>query len=155
MLAHAPRGLTEQFLLARGFSVETLSSLVLATLAIVVTISQYSRQVLLDFAAAAGGRYLALTSSGSGGVSPRPMVEAKFACLAEQNLPAWRNMPLCRVGRSTVGGRLLMWTGTANYIIYQLPIDGLLNSSAGTTMPVMRPLNEAGEVSCWARFSQC
>jgi hypothetical protein len=43
MLAHAPRGLTEQFLLARGFSVETLSSLVLATLAIVVTISQYSR----------------------------------------------------------------------------------------------------------------
>jgi hypothetical protein len=84
MLAHAPRGLTEQFLLARGFSVETLSSLVLATLAIVVTISQYSRQVLLDFAAAAGGRYLALTSSGSGGwVSPRPMVEAKFACLAE------------------------------------------------------------------------
>jgi hypothetical protein len=67
MLAHAPRGLTEQFLLARGFSVETLSSLVLATLAIVVTISQYSRQVLLDFAAAAGGRYLALTSSGSGG----------------------------------------------------------------------------------------
>ena len=70
MLAHAPRGLTEQFLLARGFSVETLSSLVLATLAIVVTISQYSRQVLLDFAAAAGGRYLALTSSGSGGGEP-------------------------------------------------------------------------------------
>jgi hypothetical protein len=36
MLAHAPRGLTEQFLLARGFSVEMLSSLVLAKLAIVV-----------------------------------------------------------------------------------------------------------------------
>jgi hypothetical protein len=27
MLAHAPRGLAEQFLLARGFSVEMLSSL--------------------------------------------------------------------------------------------------------------------------------
>ena len=36
MLAHAPRGLTEQFLLARGFSVEMLSSLVLVKLAIVV-----------------------------------------------------------------------------------------------------------------------
>jgi hypothetical protein len=36
MLAHAPRGLTEQFLLARGFSVEMLSSVVLAKLAIVV-----------------------------------------------------------------------------------------------------------------------
>jgi hypothetical protein len=35
-LAHAPRGLTEQFLLARGFSVEMLSSLVLARLAVVV-----------------------------------------------------------------------------------------------------------------------
>jgi hypothetical protein len=36
MLAHAPRGLTEQFLSARGFSMEMLSSLVLAKLAIVV-----------------------------------------------------------------------------------------------------------------------
>ena len=36
MLAHAPRGLTEQFLLARGFSGEMLSSLVLVKLAIVV-----------------------------------------------------------------------------------------------------------------------
>jgi hypothetical protein len=48
-----------------------------------------------------------------------------------------------------------MWTRKGNYIIYQLPIDGLPGSSAGTTMPVMRTLNEAGEVSCWARFSQC
>jgi hypothetical protein len=48
-----------------------------------------------------------------------------------------------------------MWTGKANYIISQLPVDRLLDSSAGTTMPVMRPLKEAGEVSCWARFSQC
>jgi hypothetical protein len=48
-----------------------------------------------------------------------------------------------------------MWAGKANYIIYQLPIDGLLDSSARTTMPVMRTLNEAGVVSCWARFSQC
>jgi len=38
-----------------------------------------------------------------------------------------------------------MWTGEANYIIYQLPIDGLLDSSAGTTMPVVRTLNEAVE----------
>jgi hypothetical protein len=36
MLAHAPHGLTEQFLLARGFSLEMLSSLALAKLAIVV-----------------------------------------------------------------------------------------------------------------------
>jgi hypothetical protein len=48
-----------------------------------------------------------------------------------------------------------MRTGKANYVIYQLSIDGLLDSSAGATMPVMRTLNEAGEVSCWARFSQC
>ena len=37
MLAGTPRGLTEQFLLGHGFSVEMLSSLVLAKLAIVVT----------------------------------------------------------------------------------------------------------------------
>jgi hypothetical protein len=37
MLAGTPRGLTEHFLLAHGFSVEMLSSLVLAELAIVVT----------------------------------------------------------------------------------------------------------------------
>jgi hypothetical protein len=37
MLAGTPRGLTEQFLLAHGFSVEMLSSLVLAKLATVVT----------------------------------------------------------------------------------------------------------------------
>ena len=36
MLAGTPRGLTEYFLLAHGFSVEMLSSLVLAKLAIVV-----------------------------------------------------------------------------------------------------------------------
>jgi hypothetical protein len=36
MLARTPRGLTEHFLLAHGFSVEMLSSLVLAELAIVV-----------------------------------------------------------------------------------------------------------------------
>jgi len=36
-LADTPRGLTEQFLLAHGFSVETISSLVLAKLATVVT----------------------------------------------------------------------------------------------------------------------
>jgi hypothetical protein len=37
MLAGTPRGLTQQFLLAHGFSVEMLSSLVLAKLATVVT----------------------------------------------------------------------------------------------------------------------
>jgi hypothetical protein len=37
MLARAPSGLTEQFLLARGFSAEMLSSLVLAKLATAVT----------------------------------------------------------------------------------------------------------------------
>jgi hypothetical protein len=37
MLAGTPRGLTEYFLLAHGFSVEMLSSLVLAKLAIVMT----------------------------------------------------------------------------------------------------------------------
>jgi hypothetical protein len=37
MLAGNPRGLTQQFLLAHGFSVELLSSLVLAELATVVT----------------------------------------------------------------------------------------------------------------------
>jgi hypothetical protein len=37
MLAGAPRGLSEQFLLVRGFAVEMLSSLVLANLASVVT----------------------------------------------------------------------------------------------------------------------
>jgi hypothetical protein len=37
MLAGTPRGLTEHFLLAHGFSVETLSSLVRAELATVVT----------------------------------------------------------------------------------------------------------------------
>jgi hypothetical protein len=37
MLAGNPRGLTEHFLLVHGFSVEMLSSLVLAKLAIVVT----------------------------------------------------------------------------------------------------------------------
>jgi hypothetical protein len=37
MLASNPRGLTEHFLLAHGFSAEMLSSLVLANLAIVVT----------------------------------------------------------------------------------------------------------------------
>jgi hypothetical protein len=36
MLAQAPHGLTEQFLLARGLSIEMLSSLVLAKLVIVV-----------------------------------------------------------------------------------------------------------------------
>jgi hypothetical protein len=36
MLAGTPRGLTQQFLLAHGFSVEMLSSLVLAKLATVV-----------------------------------------------------------------------------------------------------------------------
>jgi hypothetical protein len=36
MLAGIPRGLTEHFLLAHGFSAEMLSSLVLAKLAIVV-----------------------------------------------------------------------------------------------------------------------
>ena len=37
MLARAPRGLTEDYLLAHGFSAEMLSRLVLAKLAIVVT----------------------------------------------------------------------------------------------------------------------
>jgi hypothetical protein len=37
MLTRAPRGLTEHFLLARSFSVEMLSSLVLAKLATVMT----------------------------------------------------------------------------------------------------------------------
>ena len=37
MLAGSPRGLTEHFLLAHGFSVEMLSSLVLAKLAAIVT----------------------------------------------------------------------------------------------------------------------
>jgi hypothetical protein len=37
MLAGTPRGLTEHFLLGHGFSVEMLSRLVLAKLAIVVT----------------------------------------------------------------------------------------------------------------------
>jgi hypothetical protein len=37
MLAGTPRGLSEHFLLGHGFSVEMLSSLVLAELAIVVT----------------------------------------------------------------------------------------------------------------------
>jgi hypothetical protein len=37
MLAGTPRGLTEHFLLGHGFSVEMLSNLVLANLAIVVT----------------------------------------------------------------------------------------------------------------------
>jgi hypothetical protein len=37
MLARAPSGLTEHFLLARGFSAEMLSSLMLAKLATVVT----------------------------------------------------------------------------------------------------------------------
>jgi hypothetical protein len=36
MLARAPRGLTEDFLLAHGFSAEMLSSLVLARLATVM-----------------------------------------------------------------------------------------------------------------------
>ena len=36
-LADTPRGLTEHFLLARGFAVEMLSSLVLAKLATIVT----------------------------------------------------------------------------------------------------------------------
>ena len=36
-LADTPRGLTEHFLLARGFSVEMLSNLVLTNLATVVT----------------------------------------------------------------------------------------------------------------------
>jgi hypothetical protein len=37
LLAGTPRGLTENFLLAHGFSVEMLSSLVLAELATIVT----------------------------------------------------------------------------------------------------------------------
>jgi hypothetical protein len=37
MLAGKPRGLTEQFLLAHGFSVEMLSNLVLTNLATIVT----------------------------------------------------------------------------------------------------------------------
>jgi hypothetical protein len=36
----------------------------------------------------------------------------------------------------------------ANHVIYQLPIGGLLDSCARTTMPVMRTPKEAGEVSC-------
>jgi hypothetical protein len=44
MLAGTPRGLTEHFLLAHGFSVDMLSNLVLAELAIVVTEPVTSRR---------------------------------------------------------------------------------------------------------------
>ncbi len=39
--------------------------------------------------------------------------------------------------------------------IYQLAIDGLQDSLVGTSMPTMRTLKEAGEVSCLPDFSQC
>jgi hypothetical protein len=44
MLAGTPRGLTEHFLLAHGFSVEMLSRLVLAKLATVVTETMMARR---------------------------------------------------------------------------------------------------------------
>jgi hypothetical protein len=44
MLAGTPRGLTEHFLLAHGFSVEMLSSLVLAKLATIVTEPMMARR---------------------------------------------------------------------------------------------------------------
>jgi hypothetical protein len=53
----------------------------------------------------------------------------------------------CR-GRASIEQEALGVASQANHVIYQLPIDGLPDPRARTTMPVMRTPKEAGEVSC-------